>query len=155
MAFATGKVREGGAATVSRPGVNELRRDASRSARRREDAAQILAATQLGRANGAQAVIAYQHNHDWEPSDWRMFRPGGAALAHRCVAAGALGVRRPWRAAAAGRRDPSRRRSAVLRPGQFQYFQTERAARAYPPEAWEGVMESTAPSTAAGFGRRD
>lgn len=86
VAFATGKVREGGAATNERPGVNELRRTAAGTPLE-EDANRILQAIADARQL-ASIVIAYQHNHDWEPvevqvPEWQR------AFARRCVDAGA------------------------------------------------------------------
>lgn len=86
VAFATGKIRPGGAATPGRPGVNELRRDASGQPVA-EDVERILNAISAARRQ-AQVIITYQHNHDWEPDmaevpDWQR------ALARRCIDAGA------------------------------------------------------------------
>lgn len=135
VAFATGKVREGGAATAIRPGVNELRRDtAGRPVE--EDVARVLEAISAARKR-AQVVIAYQHNHDWEPNladvpAWQR------AFAHRCVAAGAsvfVGHGAPLL------QGVEIHRGAPLFFGLGNFvFQTEKPPGAYPPESWESVI---------------
>lgn len=135
VAFATGKVRPGGAATPERPGVNELRRDASGEPMA-EDAERILNAIAAARRH-AQIVIAYQHNHDWEPDmadvpDWQR------ALARRCIDAGA--------AVFAGHGAPLVQGIELYQGAPLFYglgnfvFQTEKAVGAYPPESWQGVI---------------
>jgi poly-gamma-glutamate synthesis protein (capsule biosynthesis protein) len=135
VAFATGKVREGGAATAARPGVNELRRDASGQPVE-EDAARILSAIAEARKR-AQAVIAYQHNHDWEP-DLANVPAWQRAFAHRCAAAGA--------SVFVGHGAPLLQGVEIHRGvplffglGNF-IFQTEKPPGAYPPEDWEGAI---------------
>lgn len=139
VAFATGKVRPGGAATPDRPGVNELRRDAAGEPVA-EDVERILNAIAAARRQ-AQVVIAYQHNHDWEPDmaqvpDWQR------ALAQRCIDAGA--------AVFAGHGAPLLQgiefhKGAPLFYGLGNFvFQTEKPAGAYPPESWEGVIAECA-----------
>lgn len=139
VAFATGKVRPGGAATPERPGVNELRRDASGQPVV-EDVERILNAIQTARRQ-AQVVIAYQHNHDWEPDmaqipDWQR------ALARRCIDAGA--------SVFAGHGAPLVQGIEVYRGAPLLYglgnffFQTEKAVGAYPPESWQGVIADCA-----------
>ena len=135
VAFATGKVREGGAATAQRPGVNELRRDASGQPVE-GDATRVLDAIAAA-ARQAPVVIAYQHNHDWEPNmadvpAWQR------AFAHRCVEAGA--------AVFVGHGAPLLQgveihRGAPLFFGLGNFaFQTEKPPGAYPPEDWEGAF---------------
>lgn len=135
VAFATGKVREGGAATPTRPGVNELRRDAS-GLPLEEDAARVLAAIAEAKRR-AEVVIAYQHNHDWEPNQadvpaWQR------AFARRCVAAGA--------SAFVGHGAPLLQGVEIhdgaplfFGLGNF-IFQTEKPPGAYAPECWESVI---------------
>lgn len=135
VAFATGKVREGGAATSNRPGVNELRRAVSGEVNE-EDLARVLAA--IGRARGAaQVVIAYQHNHDWEPAmedvpAWQR------ALARRCVDAGA--------SVFVGHGAPVLQGAEIYEGAPLLYglgnfiFQTEKPHGAYPPPAWTSVF---------------
>lgn len=135
VAFATGKVRPGGAATPQRPGVNELRRDASGDPLA-EDVERILNAIAAARRQ-ARVVIAYQHNHDWEP-DMADIPAWQRALARRCIDAGA--------ALFAGHGAPVVQgvelyHSAPLLYGLGNFiFQTEKAVGAYPPESWEGVI---------------
>ncbi|MFK0299206.1 CapA family protein [Brevundimonas sp. NPDC090276] len=135
VAFATGKVRPGGAATPDRPGVNELRRDAAGQPVA-EDVERILNAIRTARRQ-AQLVIAYQHNHDWEPDmtdvpDWQR------ALARRCIDAGA--------AVFAGHGAPLLQGIELYRGAPIFYglgnfvFQTEKPIGAYPPESWEGII---------------
>lgn len=87
VAFATGFVREGGMATPERPGVNEIRRDASETLIE-EDVARILAAIRTAREAGA-TVLVYQHNHYWERPNIERTPEWQRALARRCVDAGA------------------------------------------------------------------
>lgn len=135
VAFATGKVREGGAATPSRPGVNELRRG-STGEPVTEDLARILGAIALARRT-AQVVIAYQHNHDWEPAmeDVPAWQRG---LARRCVEAGA--------SAFVGHGAPVLQGAEIYRGAPLLYglgnfiFQTEKPPGAYPPPAWSSAF---------------
>lgn len=135
VAFATGKVREGGAATLDRPGVNELRR-ASSGEPLAEDLARVLGAIAEARKT-SQVVIAYQHNHDWEPAmedvpAWQR------DLARRCVDAGA--------AAFVGHGAPVLQGGEIYRGAPLLYglgnfiFQTEKPPGAYPPSAWTSVF---------------
>ena len=61
VAMASGFVPEGGAATASRPGVNELRIDGGKTPNA-EDAQRILRSIRTASAR-ADLVIVYQHNH--------------------------------------------------------------------------------------------
>lgn len=135
VAFATGKVREGGAATPNRPGVNELRRGPNGQPVE-EDLARVLAAITKARST-AQVVIAYQHNHDWEPAivdvpAWQR------DLARRCVDAGA--------AAFVGHGAPLLQGGEIYKGAPLLYglgnfiFQTEKPQGAYPPSAWSSVF---------------
>lgn len=135
VAFATGKVREGGAATPARPGVNELRRDAS-GRPVEEDAARVL--TAIAEAKGrAEIVIAYQHNHDWEP-DLADVPVWQRAFARRCVQAGAsvfVGHGAPLLQGV----EIYNGAPLLFGLGNF-FFQTEKPPGAYPAEAWESVI---------------
>lgn len=135
VAFATGKVREGGAATMTRPGVNELRRDSS-GLPREEDAERVLGAIAEARRR-AEVVIAYQHNHDWEPNQadvpaWQR------AFARRCVEAGAsvfVGHGAPLL------QGIEIHDGAPLFFGLGNFiFQTEKPPGAYAAECWESVV---------------
>jgi len=86
VSMATGKIRDGGAATADRAGVNELKLNAAGEpdeldARRNLDA--ISAA-----ADNGDRVIAYHHNHDWG-DDMAITRPWSRVWARRCIDAGA------------------------------------------------------------------
>jgi poly-gamma-glutamate synthesis protein (capsule biosynthesis protein) len=90
VAMASGQIRDGGAATETRPGVNEARRIPGTGAVTgldEADVARVLAA--IGdAARHADLVIMYHHNHfagpePGRPPDWQQ------ALAHRCIDAGA------------------------------------------------------------------
>ncbi len=61
VSMASGFVPDGGAATATRPGVNELRVDGNRTPNK-DDAERILQSIRTARAN-ADLVVAYQHNH--------------------------------------------------------------------------------------------
>jgi len=85
IAFASGGVSLGAAATSQRPGVNELRRDTAGF--NGEDLARILGAVGEG-ASHADLTILYQHNHLWEP-DSSDIPPWQKDLAHLAIDAGA------------------------------------------------------------------
>lgn len=135
VAFATGKVRPGGAATPERPGVNELRRNASGEPVA-EDLDRILAAIREARRQ-SQVVIAYQHNHDWEP-DMADVPSWQRVLARLCIDAGA--------AVFAGHGAPLVQGIETYRGAPLLYglgnffFQTEKPVGAYPPESWQGAI---------------
>lgn len=135
VACATGKVREGGAATPTRPGVNEVRRDASGQVEA-ADASRVLDALSDA-ARRADVVIAYQHNHDWEP-DMAMVPAWQRTFAKRCVEAGA--------SVFVGHGAPLLQGMEIHRGAPLFYglgnfvFQTEKPPGAYPPEAWGGVL---------------
>jgi poly-gamma-glutamate capsule biosynthesis protein CapA/YwtB (metallophosphatase superfamily) len=61
VSMASGFVPEGGAATATRPGVNELRVDGGKMPNK-EDSQRILQSIRTARAN-ADLVVVYQHNH--------------------------------------------------------------------------------------------
>ncbi|MEO7775252.1 MAG: CapA family protein [Steroidobacteraceae bacterium] len=86
VAAAAGAVREGGAATAQRAGVNELR-STSAGGLDAGDVQRMLDSLKLA-ARNSQVVIAYLHNHLWETdnsrtADWQR------EFARRCVDAGA------------------------------------------------------------------
>ncbi len=90
VAMASGQIRDGGAATDTRPGVNEARRipgSGPATGLDEADVARVLAAVAEA-ARRADLVIMYHHNHFPAPNpghvpDWQQ------ALAHRCIDAGA------------------------------------------------------------------
>jgi poly-gamma-glutamate synthesis protein (capsule biosynthesis protein) len=86
VAAAAGMIREGGAATSSRAGVHEIRRGAA-GGLDAGDVERMLESLRLA-ARAGGVVIAYLHNHLWEPevertADWQR------EFARRCVDAGA------------------------------------------------------------------
>jgi poly-gamma-glutamate capsule biosynthesis protein CapA/YwtB (metallophosphatase superfamily) len=87
VAFATGFVRDGGMATPSRAGVNEVRRNPDNTLVQ-EDVDRVLNAIAAAKASGA-TVLAYQHNHYWERPEIFRTPEWQRALARQCVDAGA------------------------------------------------------------------
>ena len=85
VAAATEKIRDGAAATATRPGVNELRLADGRP--QAEDAQRVLQSIRSASAM-ADLVIAYHHNHDWG-DDMKVTRPWAREWAATCTAAGA------------------------------------------------------------------
>lgn len=86
VAAASGRIREGGAATDDRPGVAEIRLGES-GAIEDGDLARTLASISAAARTGA-IVIAYLHNHHWEEPLWRT--PGWQRdYARACIDAGA------------------------------------------------------------------
>lgn len=71
VAMASGFVPSGGAATATRPGVNELRVGAGNEPNE-EDARRILESIRIAKKN-ADLVIAYQHNHVYDVNFGTMF----------------------------------------------------------------------------------
>ena len=85
VAMASGAIKAGAAATATRAGVNELRRDGAGLLR--DDVERTLAAIRTARA-GAELVIACHHNHYWETP--ASVTPGWQRdLARACIEAGA------------------------------------------------------------------
>lgn len=137
IGFATGKIRPGGAAAASHPGVNELRRDAA-GVPLAEDETRILDAIRAAAETGA-AVVACHHNHDWE-EDNSLVPEWQEALARRCIDAGAdvfLGHGSPLLQGMSAYKG----RPLIYGLGNF-IFQTEKPVGAYPPPAWEGIIAS-------------
>jgi poly-gamma-glutamate capsule biosynthesis protein CapA/YwtB (metallophosphatase superfamily) len=85
VAAASGAIREGGAATAARGGVNELRVDVDKP--NAEDVARMLAAIRDAAAR-ADIVITYHHNHVLTEKGRRV-PPWQQDFAHRCIDAGA------------------------------------------------------------------
>jgi poly-gamma-glutamate capsule biosynthesis protein CapA/YwtB (metallophosphatase superfamily) len=85
VSMATGKIREGAAATATRAGVNELRMTGGGLDER--DVGRNLAAVSRARGN-ADYVIACLHNHQWG-EDMALTQPWAREFAKRCVEAGA------------------------------------------------------------------
>ncbi|MFA5964697.1 MAG: CapA family protein [Sphingomonas sp.] len=134
VAAAAGAIREGAAATATRPGVNELRRGAD-GALLAEDVARVLASIGTARRRG-DTVIAYLHNHYWEtdPAD----TPGWQRdYARQCIDAGA--------AVFVAHGPPllqgiERYKGAPLFHGLgSMIFQTRKGAAAYGTETWQSL----------------
>jgi poly-gamma-glutamate capsule biosynthesis protein CapA/YwtB (metallophosphatase superfamily) len=86
VAMASGRIREGAAATPERPGVNELRLREDETLHP-EDAARNLAAIRAA-AEMADLVIAYHHNHEWG-DDFARTKDWARRWAQACIDAGA------------------------------------------------------------------
>lgn len=86
VSMAMGRIREGGAATVTRPGVNEVRlgEDLAPNA---EDMARNLASIRQAKTHGG-IVIAYLHNHEWG-EDMAVTKLWAREFARQCIDAGA------------------------------------------------------------------
>ena len=135
VAFASGKIRPGRAATATGPGVNEVRLGPDRTPAL-DDQSRILTAIRAAKV-GHRHVLVYHHNHEWEsdPSrvpDWQR------RLAHACAGAGA--------SAFIGHGVPFLQgyewvegTPCLYGLGNF-FFQTEKGPGAYPPESWESVI---------------
>lgn len=135
VASATGKIREGGMATPTRPGVNEVRRGAD-GLTLPEDRDRVLNAIAQAKTK-TNTVIVYHHNHDWEPDnaqvpDWQR------VFAKQCVDAGA--------SIFVGHGAPLLQGIEVYGGTPLMYglgsfiFQTEKAVGAYGPESWESLI---------------
>lgn len=85
VAGASGQIRDGGAATAARAGVNELRVDAGAVNAQDETRFLDAIAAAVGRA---AVVIAYHHNHVLTDKGHAV-PPWQQAFAHRCIDAGA------------------------------------------------------------------
>jgi len=86
VSMASGAIRAGAAATETRAGVNEVRRDASGELDA-DDRARNLMAIRAARTN-APYVFCYQHNHYWE-KDFRVTPAWQQKWARECIDAGA------------------------------------------------------------------
>jgi poly-gamma-glutamate capsule biosynthesis protein CapA/YwtB (metallophosphatase superfamily) len=135
VSMATGAIREGGAATATRPGVNEIRRDTS-GALNADDVARTCAA--IGEAaKMADITIAYHHNHYWE-KDMAAVPAWQRALARQCVDAGASLFASHGAPLLQGI-EVYRGRPIFYDLGSF-FFQTATAPDAYGPEVWQSVI---------------
>jgi poly-gamma-glutamate capsule biosynthesis protein CapA/YwtB (metallophosphatase superfamily) len=136
VAFATGFVREGGMASDTRAGVNEVRRDETESLLE-EDVERILSAISSARASGA-TVLVYQHNHYWERPNIERTPEWQRALARRCVDAGA--------SVFAGHGPPLLHGMEIYNGAPIFYclgsfiFQTKKEEDAYSELNWESLM---------------
>lgn len=86
VSMAMGKIRDGGAATDVRPGVNEVRLGAD-LVPNAEDLARNLASIREAKRH-AGLVVAYLHNHEWG-EDMAVTKPWAREFARQCIDAGA------------------------------------------------------------------
>ena len=135
VGFATGKVREGGAATPQRPGVNEVR-GTEAGVMNEEDLARVFAALKEARKT-ADVVIAYQHNHYWG-ADMAVTYPWQPIMAKRCVDAGAT-VFVAHGAPMMHGMEMYRNAPLFYGLGNF-VFQTETPVGNYPRASWDGMI---------------
>jgi poly-gamma-glutamate synthesis protein (capsule biosynthesis protein) len=134
VSAATGKIRDGAAATATRAGVNEIRMPDGRL-----DEEDVLRNLNAITAAGTEAdyVIAYLHNHQWG-EDMRATKDWARDYARRCVGAGA---------------DVFVSHGAPLLHGIELYrgrpllhglgslvFQSRTRPGHYPPEVWESAI---------------
>jgi poly-gamma-glutamate synthesis protein (capsule biosynthesis protein) len=145
VSMAAGAIREGGAATATRPGVNEIRRNTA-GILNPDDVARTCAA--IGEAaKTADIVIAYHHNHYWE-KDMAVVPAWQRALARQCVDAGA--------SVFASHGAPLLQGIEIYRSRPIFYdlgslfFQTATAPDAYGPDVWQSVIADCT-CTKAGF----
>lgn len=136
VAFASGKVGIGGAATATKPGLSELRLDEKTKVLNAADSARILASIREAAAN-ARCVIAYDHNHYWEASmldtpTWMQ------AWAHACIDAGATIFVSHGEPLMHGI-EIYKGRPIFYNLGNFA-FQTKTQEKWKGPEIWESVM---------------
>ncbi len=135
VAWATGKIRDGGAATPTRAGVNEVREDAP-GRLNPDDVARVLAAIRAA-AKRCDVVIAYHHNHLWG-DDLTVTPEWQRRLARRCVDAGAR--------AFVAHGPPLLHGLELYRDAPLFYglgnfiFQTETPPGRYPARSWDGLI---------------
>ena len=135
VAAASGAIRDGAAATIARPGVNELVRGPDGELTP-SDVERYLAAIRVAHGTGA-AVIAYLHNHHWEKqkSDTP---PWQRALAKAAIDAGACTFVAHGVPELQG---IEYYKGAPLFHGLSSFiFQTEKPDDAYGPEAWQSLI---------------
>ena len=135
VAAASGAIRDGAAATITRPGVNELVRGPD-GALTPADVERYLAAIRIAASTGA-TVLAYLHNHHWEKqkSDTPAWQ---RALAKAAVDAGACTFVAHGVPELQGN---EYYKGAPLFHGLSSFiFQSEKADGAYGPEAWQSLV---------------
>jgi poly-gamma-glutamate synthesis protein (capsule biosynthesis protein) len=133
VAAAAGAIRDGAAATATRPGVNELRRGTD-GMLLAEDVARVLASIGAARRHGA-TVIAYLHNHYWEadPADTPAWQ---RAYARQCIDAGAAVFVAHGPPLLQG---VERYKGAPLFHGLGSLIFHTRKTAGYGPEAWQSL----------------
>jgi poly-gamma-glutamate synthesis protein (capsule biosynthesis protein) len=135
VAAAAGFVREGGAATDTRPGVAEIRRGAE-GGLNGDDVARTLAAITASASAGA-TVIAYLHDHFWEAENWRV-PDWKRAYARQCINAGAAAF---FSHGAPLLQGIETYRGAPIFHGLGSFtFQTKKADDAYGDWAWQSLI---------------
>jgi poly-gamma-glutamate capsule biosynthesis protein CapA/YwtB (metallophosphatase superfamily) len=136
VAAASGAIREGGAATPSRAGVNELRVDTDATTVNQDDVARMLAAIRDAAAQ-AELVIAYHHNHALTDKGRRV-PPWQRDFAHGCIDAGAtlfVSHGAPWLLGI----ELYRRRPIFYDLGSL-VFQTATEGGTYGADTWQSVI---------------
>ena len=134
VAGATGAIRAGGAATATRAGVNELRM--ASDGLYPADVARMLASIAAARRTGG-VVIAYLHNHHWQPDPaetplWQRH------FARQCIDAGAAVFVSHGPPLLQG---AELYRGAPLFHGLGSFiFQTRKTGTAYGPANWQSIM---------------
>lgn len=134
VSAATGKIREGAAATATRAGVNEIRMQDGRLDER--DVQLNLGAIAAARSR-AGYVIAYLHNHQWG-DDMATTKDWARDYARRCVEAGA-DVFVSHGAPLLHGIELHRGRPLLHGLGSL-VFQSRTAPGHYPPEVWESAI---------------
>lgn len=134
VAAAAGFVREGGAATDERPGVNEVRRGAD-GGPEPADVARMLASIRA--VSGGAVVLAYLHDHWWEPENWRV-PDWKRQFARACIDAGAAGFFSHGAPLLQGI-ESYRGRPVFHGLGSF-VFQTKKDDDAYGEWAWQSLI---------------
>jgi len=134
VAGATGAIRVGGAATATRPGVNELRM--AKDGLDPTDVARMLSSIAAAHKAGG-AVIAYLHNHHWQP-DPAETPPWQRRFARQCVDAGA--------AVFVSHGPPLLQGAEIYRGAPLFHglgsfiFQTRKIGSAYSAANWQSVL---------------
>jgi poly-gamma-glutamate capsule biosynthesis protein CapA/YwtB (metallophosphatase superfamily) len=134
VAGASGQIRDGGAATPTRAGVNELRVEGD--VMNVEDAARFLQALRDA-TKQADVVIAYHHNHVLTDKG-RSVPPWQRGFAHQCIDAGAtlfVSHGAPWLLGI----ELYQRRPIFYDLGSL-VFQTATEGGAYDATAWQSVI---------------
>ena len=135
VAAAAGAIREGAAASIVRPGVCELRRDAA-GRLVEEDVLRTIGAIRRAKTVGA-TVIACLHNHYWEPDPTRT-PEWQRDLAHRWIDAGASMFVGHGPTVIQG---VELYRGAPLFHGLGSFiFQTRKPEGSYGPATWRSVL---------------
>lgn len=134
VSAAAGKIRDGGAATATRPGINELRLigpdDPDDS-----DVDRMIAAIRA--AAGSAKVVACLHNHDWG-DDMRITRPWARAFARQCIDAGASAFFAHGAPLLHG--IELHRGAPIFHCLGSLVFHSRTAPGHYPPEVWESAI---------------